>query len=134
MSRILVVDDDSSIRAMLQSVLSAEGHEIVTADEGASACARMRQVAFDLVITDIVMQNQDGIETILAIRREWPHVPIVAISGGGQYAWTDVLDAAALFGASRTLVKPFAMSTLLTCIRELVRPGARSAGEPGRAA
>lgn len=119
---------------MLRSVLSAEGHEIVTSDDGAAACALLKQRPFDLLITDIVMPKQDGLETILAIRRDRPELPILAISGGGRYAWTDVLEAAELFGASRTLVKPFSMCTLVACIRELVGSGARSTGDPGRAA
>jgi len=120
-SRVLVIDDDPSVRDMIREVLEGEGHEISVAEDGVAGSLLFQRMPFDLVITDIVMPNQDGLETIRVLHRERPDLPILAISGGGRYAWNDVLETAALFGASQTLSKPFSVQALVTAVRDLLR-------------
>ncbi len=134
MARILVIEDDPFVRTMIREILEADGHDLSTAEDGVAGCALLQVESFDLLITDIVMPNQDGLETILATRREQPELPILAISGGGRYEWTDVLESAELFGATRTLTKPFAVEALVTCVHELLEGAVHASFERGRAA
>ncbi len=84
MSRILLIDDDPSIRDVLGQMLSAAGHTVVTARDGRAGQAAFERDRADLVITDIIMPDREGIETIKALRAIDPAVPIIAISGGGR--------------------------------------------------
>jgi DNA-binding response OmpR family regulator len=127
-TRILVIDDESSVREMIRRALESKGYEVDMAEQGAAGLALFQRTHFDLLITDIVMPDQDGLETILAIRRARPDLPILAISGGGSHAWTDVLETATVFGASQTLQKPFAIQQLIECVQELLRKAADSGG------
>jgi DNA-binding response OmpR family regulator len=105
--KILVIDDDDQVRRMAMKVLSADGHEVIAAADGLQGMARCRANSPALVITDIIMPEQEGIETILAIRREWPAIKIIAISGGGTLGETEVLRMARILGADDVLPKPF---------------------------
>jgi DNA-binding response OmpR family regulator len=83
MSRILVIDDDEQIRGMLRQVLGCEGYEVVEASNGKDGMALFRAAPADLVISDILMPEQEGLQTIRELRREFPTVKIITISGGG---------------------------------------------------
>jgi CheY-like chemotaxis protein len=120
MARLLVVDDNAPFRQMLTHALEVAGHEVVGADDGDAALRRFAgDGPFDVVITDIVMPNREGIGTILELvgRSE---VPIIAISGGGRAIDPDdVLESARLLGARATLAKPFPLASLLEAVGRL---------------
>ena len=111
-ARILVVDDNPDMRRSLEQLLGLLGYEVETAADGNQALAAHRARAASIVITDIFMAGKDGIETIAAFKREWPFVRVIAMSGGGERAKRDYLDAARQIGADATLHKPFSLETL----------------------
>lgn len=121
MARILVLDDDPTIRQLLQTVLSLRGYEVVTASDGRRGLQSFHQMRPDLVITDMLMPEQEGIETILELRRIDAEVPILAISGDtARLRGQTHLDAAECLGADRTLRKPFGTSELEEVVAELL--------------
>ena len=117
---ILVVDDDEDIRNLLRAMLEREGYGVVLASDGKDAIRRFRRKPADLIITDIIMPEQEGLKTIFDLRQDHPHVGIIAISGGGQYGLGNYLEAATAFGADRTFAKPFDRIELLKAIREVL--------------
>lgn len=117
MRHILIIDDDAAIRDSVTFFLSCSGFSTATAAHGRDGLCRCDERKPDLVITDIVMPEMEGIETILALRRRYGEMPIIAISGGGDYIGaTHYLQAARKLGATETLPKPFAGEVLLTAI------------------
>ncbi|MDB6113590.1 MAG: response regulator receiver domain [Lacunisphaera sp.] len=116
MSRLLLIDDDARLREMLSSALARAGHIVIEARDGRQGANLFRAAPPDLVITDLVMPEQEGLETIIELHREWPALPIIAISGGGSL----YLAMAAKLGAHRILAKPFALSVLLLAVAELL--------------
>jgi len=120
MARILVVDDDEQVRTMLRLTLEGAGYETEDAPDGRSAMHLQERKPADLVITDIMMPDKDGLETILDLRRQWPEAKIIAISGGGRVIPHDYLDHAKLLGAEKVFTKPIEREELLTAIRELL--------------
>jgi CheY-like chemotaxis protein len=134
MARILVVDDDDKVRQMICDALTLHGHSVEAAGDGLRAMKRFRRRQFDLVITDIVMPEMEGLETILQIRGLSPDVAIVAISGGGSFTPGGYLKSALMLGADRALEKPFTLVQLMEAVNELLgRPTAvdvASATEP----
>jgi CheY-like chemotaxis protein len=113
MARILVVDDDAGFREMFVEMLSRGGHEITTASNGNQAIECYRKDPTDLVITDIVMPDKEGIETITELIDEFPDVKIIVVSGGGGIGPDDYLESALMFGAKRAFTKPFRLAKLL---------------------
>jgi two-component system, cell cycle sensor histidine kinase and response regulator CckA len=113
---LLIVDDDARVRGLLATLLESEGYSVSQASNGKEALARCHEALPDLVITDLVMPEQEGLETIHAICREWPHLPVIAISGafGGAY-----LDFAKKLGADAVLRKPFEPDVILHEVRRL---------------
>ncbi len=111
--RILIVDDDAAVRKVLQTILGEAGHYVETATNGREALDRMTTGGIDLMITDLVMPEQEGIETIKRLRKEYPDVKVIAMSGafGGDY-----LQIAGFMGAHSTLVKPIRMRTVLEAV------------------
>jgi len=112
MARILVIEDDSSNRALLERILAAEGHSIVAAENGAVGLAQLAQNEVDLVVTDIVMPGIEGVEIIREIRRLLPDMKIIAVSGAHPL----YLEAVSRLGANAVLRKPFRPAEL----REIV--------------
>jgi len=106
MPRILLIEDDAALRRTLRTILEKALHTVAEAGDGLQGVALFSKETFDLVITDIIMPNREGIETIGDIRRLDPHVPIVAISGGGSVGGELFLKLAEQVGATRTLAKP----------------------------
>jgi YesN/AraC family two-component response regulator len=108
MAKILVVDDENTIRVMLRGMLEKEGHEILDASNGVEACDMYRENPVDLIITDLVMPERSGIDLILDLKAEFPMIRIMAISGGGGITGRfDYLPIAKLIGAKYVLSKPF---------------------------
>lgn len=126
MARILVIDDDSDVRALICGDLRSAGHDVTAAADGAQGLALQRQSPAELVVTDIFMPEKEGIETIRSIRKLDPSVPILAISGGGRAANTDFLPLAEKFGANGTLAKPFSTNALLNAVRTALPTAASS--------
>jgi CheY-like chemotaxis protein len=120
MARILVVDDDELVRRSLRAVLEAAGYDVVEAADGKAGLELYREHGSDLMIVDIFMPRQDGLEVIRALRTDIPRPKIVAMSGGGQSAQGDILKVAAAFGASRTMRKPFEPRELLAVVRDVL--------------
>ena len=116
MARILVIDDENLVRLTLEAVLSARGHVVALATEGGEGLDQLATSDFDLIITDLIMPEMEGIETIRAIRRLSSSLPILAISGGGRRQIGDFLEMAAKFGADVVLRKPFSSAELLAAV------------------
>ncbi|MBN2655704.1 MAG: response regulator [Spirochaetales bacterium] len=120
MSHILVIDDDEHIRELINIMLEGEGHTVVQAEDGMVGLKKLEEETFDLIITDIIMPNQEGIETIVQIKGKTPGIKILAISGGGRIGSTNYLTLAENFGVDRTMSKPFYHKDFVDCIRELL--------------
>jgi CheY-like chemotaxis protein len=121
MARILVIDDDAVVRNLLRTVLEAAGHAVVEAADGVEGVSACRSHEVDLVITDILMPEADGSWAIRRIKRDFPDITIIAMSGGGQIAKSDTcLSVAQRVGASRVFEKPLPHDELLEAIRDLV--------------
>jgi DNA-binding response OmpR family regulator len=102
--------------------LTRSGYQVTEARDGAEGLRIHRGDPADLIITDVVMPEKEGLETILELRKEFPALKILAISGGGRNQPGDYLPVARKLGANRTLAKPFARAELLAAIRELLEP------------
>jgi len=120
MSRILLVDDDCQVRSMLKLTLERAGHEVTEAEDGNQAVRKYNAETIDLVITDIVMPEKEGIETIMELRSMNGQVKIIAISGGGRINPDDYLNWARRFGVRHTFTKPVDRDQLLEAIDELL--------------
>ena len=120
MSTILVVDDDHSVLDVMSEMLRLEGHNVEVAENGQQAVDFVARQPFDLVITDLIMPEKEGLETIADIRRQHNHIPIIAISGGGRLGPNDYLETARFIGANATLAKPFARQELLQTVDALL--------------
>ena len=120
MARILVVDDDRQTRIVLRRMLEAEGHEVIEAENG-DACMRSYAASpADLVVVDMFMPERDGLETIVALRREFAAPRIIAISGGGGSVTFEPLEAASHLGALTTLTKPVDAAELAESVRKIL--------------
>jgi DNA-binding response OmpR family regulator len=119
-ANILLIDDDMLVRSTLEDTLCTAGFNVVTASNGADAEGMIRGNPVDLVITDIMMPQVNGIETIRRLREQHGTVKILAISGGGPNLGTGLLDLARKIGADRSLPKPFMPNDLLNTIREML--------------
>jgi len=122
MHRILVIDDDEILNDMIVQLLSGAGFTAKGAHDGGRGLELMKQESFDLVITDIVMPEKEGLETIFAIRRMSKTIPIIAISGGGKVAPQQYLYMAGECGANMTFQKPFDNKTFLRAVHECLNP------------
>ncbi len=117
-TKILVVDDESLIREILRQALSMEGYEVVTAANGNEAMKLFNAENFDLVITDLMMPEKEGIETIQEMKLLAPDLKIIAMSG--RQGIGSFLNVAKYLGASAILAKPFEHSVLSATIREVL--------------
>ena len=116
MAHILVVDDDASTRVALQAILTPAGYAVIEAANGEEAIRRCREQQADLVVLDILMPEKEGLETIRELKRDFPKVKIIAISGcGAQY-----LRMAKEFSAHRTFRKPFSLDEIVEAVKALL--------------
>jgi CheY-like chemotaxis protein len=120
MKRILIVDDNAAFRGPLSLLLQQAGYIVETAGEGCTALRLFQQHSFDLVITDLIMPEKEGLETIMELRRMQPDLKIIAISGGGRLNFDSCLEMARLLGASKTLSKPFTARQILEPVASLL--------------
>ncbi len=119
---ILVVDDDPAVCRMLKLALEIDGHEVTTISHAREAMAFLESNTMDLVVTDLVMPDVEGIEIIMRVSQSHPEVPIIAISGEGADGPEEYLAIARLLGAHRTLSKPFDCRQLIQVVGELLAP------------
>ena len=125
MASVLIVDDDVRVRPMLRMTLERAGYEVHEAANGKIALQKYQHHPCDLVITDIVMPEKEGIETIIELRALYPTVKIIAISGGGKIAPEQYLKLAEHFGVEYSFTKPLDNAKLLDAIGSLIgRPEA----------
>ncbi|MBF0135468.1 MAG: response regulator [Magnetococcus sp. DMHC-1] len=123
MARILVIDDDVGVRALMRVILEDAGHVVVEAPNGRLGIKRYRENSADLVITDMVMPEKDGVEVIVELMEMDSSIKVIAMSGGGRGLEADYnLGIARDFGAIRTLAKPFSRQQVLQVIKDLLPP------------
>jgi DNA-binding response OmpR family regulator len=122
MAHILVIDDDQLIRDMVALTLGAEGHTVVQAESGVDGLAAFRTRPADLVITDMAMPKMDGVQLIERLLKEYPNLPIIAMSGAPDSA--QYLYLASYLGAGRLLTKPFKPETLRGAVDGALKPSA----------
>ena len=121
MARILIIEDEPQMRGMIEQVLIRAGHEVLTASDGKAGLDLFRDQMPDLVITDILMPEVDGLEIIRSLRREFPDLKIIAMSGGGETGRLQYLPEAREFGADIALSKPFDPAVLTAEVKRLLR-------------
>ncbi len=117
---IMVIDDDEHIRSLLRNFLERDGYEVMEAENGKIGLNLLCENGADLVITDLIMPEKEGIETIRELRRDFSDVKIIAISGGGAIGPETYLQMAKRMGAHRTFEKPFKLKEMSEAIRELL--------------
>ena len=115
MARILVIDDEDMVRRVVCRTLQTAGHEVDCACDGDEGLRMLAEGEYDLVVTDLIMPNKEGIETIAEIRKTRPNIPVIAMSG---YWGAPYLEAAGKLGAVKLLCKPFERQELLDSVRE----------------
>ena len=116
MARILVVDDEEIIRFTLRQILEKAGHEVLEAANGRDALDSYEEHRVDLVITDIIMPEKEGIETIVELRQRQPDLRIIAVSGGGRTRTLDYLEIAERLGADGALAKPLNRQAVIDAV------------------
>lgn len=120
MGRVLFVDDNKTPRKAAASLLRKNGYEVFEADNGRDAMIKLRRQPVDLVITDMIMPEMDGIETILAVRERYPTVKIIAAAETKITPVESHLKIARVLGSHKTLVKPLITQELLDAVRALI--------------
>lgn len=121
MAKILLVDDDLALRSTLRRILLRANHEVVEAEDGTQAVLAARGRSPDLVITDLIMPNKEGMEIMIEFKKEQPRIPVIVMSGGGRLDARDYLQMATRMGAARTLAKPFGAQELLSAVDEVLK-------------
>lgn len=135
MPKILIIDDDESFRKMVHTTLTSLGHEVVEACHGREGLRILGNGSYDLTITDLIMPEKEGVETILEIQRKYPKQKIIAMSGGGRINSAELLNIAGKLCNVPTLAKPFSRQQLSDAIlmalsAETVRSSDAKAGAP----
>ncbi len=121
MKRILVIDEQAKLRWVLRQILEREGYEVVEAGDGKEGIELYRQAPADMIITDVVMPEKDGIEIIRELKRDFPDVRVIAISGGSRTLGAQYcLAAMKALGALYVLTKPFGRKELLEAVHEFL--------------
>ena len=121
MERILIIDDEQQIRSMLRLMLERDGYEVVEAPDGIEGIKAYRQKPADLIITDLIMPNKDGIGMIIELQKEFPDVKIIAMSGGGLNKPEGYLKGAKKLGAACTLTKPIDREKMLRAVKDTIK-------------
>ena len=123
MARILLIEDVKIARYALREILENAGHEVTEAENGNEGIAFQKAQPFDLIVTDIIMPEKDGVETIIILKRDYPALPVIAISGGGRTRHLDFLKLAERSGADKVLAKPFSEKELLQFVDACLAKG-----------
>jgi len=125
MAAILVIDDDERIRSVFKRYLEANGHKVDCAADGRQGLRRIDEQAPDLVVTDIMMPEADGLEVVMGLRNRGSGVPVIAISGGMHAMPLDFLPIAKKLGARKVLYKPIELDILLAAVSEVLADAGR---------
>lgn len=120
MAKILIIDDDPSILTMLKRMLEKAGYEVDTASNGSEGLVRIESCLPDLLVTDIVMPEKEGLELIFYLRANNPGLKIVAISGGGRFHYEGYLTSAKLLGADLIFQKPIVHKEFVQAVTDLI--------------
>lgn len=120
MKTILIIDDERQIRVMLRNMLENEGYHVFDASDGNVAIDIYKENKIDLVITDLIMPEKEGLETIFELKQKDPDMKIIAMSGGGRNKPDTYLDLAKRAGASLTLVKPIRKKDFIAAVNSLI--------------
>ena len=120
MSKILIIDDDHHILIMVKAMLERAGFKVELASNGVEGLIMFKKTPFDLVITDIIMPEKEGLETIREMKRLCSDLKIIAMSGGGKISINNYLGTAKIFGATKILEKPFTRKEMVSAVRELI--------------
>ena len=134
MPRILIIDDEPLVRAVLRSILERHGYTVMDASDGRAGLALWRDTPSDLVLTDIFMPDLDGIEVIMQLTHVWPQARIIAMTGGAWKGSTTALVALAALqlGAQHILIKPFTKRTLIAAISAVLNPKEKTRNKQSR--
>lgn len=119
-TRILIIDDDPGVRRMLVEMLRRDGYEVAEAEDGRAGMQRFREEPAALVITDVLMPEQEGLETLMQLRQASKSVKVIAISGGGRVGPDTYLNSALTLGADAILAKPFGRDELLSLVSKVL--------------
>jgi len=120
MTKILIIDDDELILGILRRHYESHSYEVYTAQNGLEGLRIFRENPTEIVITDIVMPEKEGLETIQEFKRDYPDLKIIAMSGGGRIGSDNYLNVAELYGAERVFEKPFKLDEMLLAVQELL--------------
>ena len=120
MPHVLIIDDDVQILNMLRQIFEREGFAVRTATNGKKGIELQNEMPSDLVVTDIIMPDKEGVETIKELKQRFKDIKIIAISGGGRVGAVDYLILAEMLGAQRTFTKPIKRKELLKAANELL--------------
>ena len=120
MRRILIIDDDHHILLMIKKMLERAGYEVDLASNGNEGLELFKKLPVDLVITDIIMPEKEGLETIREMKRLRSDLKIIAMSGGGKVSSDNYLNTARIFGASKILTKPFTQKQMVSAVQVLL--------------
>jgi DNA-binding NtrC family response regulator len=121
MARIIVIDDQEAIRRVVRRALEKEGHEVLEASDGEMGEQLLERSPAEVVITDIFMPGQDGILTLRQIRKRFPGVKVIVMSGGDSTGMLDLRRDAELLGAVKSLQKPFNAREIVDLVREVLK-------------
>ena len=120
MKKILIIDDEPYILLMLKKMLERAGYEVDLASNGREGMDLFKKKTTDLVITDIIMPDKEGLELIIEMKKQRPGLKIIAMSGGGRISPDSYLECAMHFGAEKVFQKPFRQKELVSAVRELI--------------
>jgi DNA-binding response OmpR family regulator len=119
---VLIIDDDPEMLRLLETGFTRVGYDVSTAKDGLRGMQLFLSQAPNVVVTDILMPTQEGIETIIGMKRARPEVRIVAMSGGGRMRGEEVLKIAGHLGADRVITKPFRLAEIIGLVDALIDP------------
>ena len=120
MKRILIIDDEELARFTIREILEGADFDVDEAENGLIGIEKQKISPFDLIITDIIMPEKEGIETIIDLKNDFPDLKIIAISGGGRTRNLDFLKLSERFGAGKVLAKPFTEGQLIDAVNEVL--------------
>ena len=120
MPHILIIDDEPKVRLMLRKLFESQGYTVTEAADGNEGIKQYRADPADLIITDLIMPDKEGMETIVELKKDFPDIKIIAMSGGGKFRHTGYLDVAKRLGALQTFEKPIRRKELLDAVSQIV--------------
>lgn len=121
MPAILIIDDDDAVRLLLEDALTENGFDVVSAPSGVEGVEIAQTEHVDVVITDILMPDKDGLETLMELKKSCPHIKVLVISGSGEFLENSFLEMANKLGADASLAKPLDIKQLISTVSDLVR-------------